>query len=203
MAKSTTKKGTAKDATARWVKAVNLFIENGAVGETEAMLKAGFPDTMARKKCHLLKKHPIYLEWVKAKTKKNLVTKEHLNEKLLRWAGSNVVDYFDFGSFAIVKGEKTEHRLISIKNLKKLPREITDCIAEIQETNNGIRIKFIDKLAAVSKLAEINGLIAPKVNELKGVIDVNHKTFERFIEVKKQAQKELSVESNNRFNNSN
>ena len=156
---------------ARWLKAVNIFIKNGATGAEAAMLKAGFAKSTANKCCQQLKKHPVYLEWVKAKTKKNLISKELLNEKLLRWVNSNVVDYFDFGNFIVPKGGKNEesgYRLISIKDLAKLPRKITDCISEIQETNNGIRIKLVDKLAAVAKLAEINGLIAPKKMELGG-----------------------------------
>ncbi len=198
MKKGTVKKKRASETVnnARWLRAVNLFIENGAVGAKEVMLKARFPRSTADKKCHLLKKHPVYLEWVNANTEKNIVNKEHLNEKLLRWADSNIVDYFDFGDY---KKDGDQYRLIRIKDLTSLSREITDCIAEIQETQYGVRIKLIDKLATVAKLAEINGLIAPKKSEITGELDINHKTFERFIEVKKQAQKELSVESSNRL----
>ncbi len=170
MAKSTVKKKrfTRVTAKAQWVAAVNLFIKGGAKNGRAAMLKAGLPESTAEKQSHRLKKHPIYIEWIKANVKKNIVTKEALNEKLLRWASSNVVDYFNFGDFAVTKGENTEYRFISVKDLTGLPREITDCIAEIQETSNGIRIKLVDKLAAVSKLAEINGLIAPRQMEVGG-----------------------------------
>lgn len=153
---------------ARWLRAIKLFVESGAIGAKAAMLEAGFSQTTAAKQCQLLKKHPTYIEWVKAKTEKNLITKKRLNEKLLRWANSNITDYFDFGDFTVAKGKETQYRFITVKNLAELSREITDCISEIQETANGIRIKLVDKLAAVAKLAEINGLIAPRQTEVTG-----------------------------------
>lgn len=67
---------------ARWLKAVNLFIESNATGAKAAMVKVGFSESFATKRCDLLKKHPVYLEWVKAKTKKNLITKAYLERKL-------------------------------------------------------------------------------------------------------------------------
>lgn len=170
MAKSTVKKKKQKSVPddARWIRAVSIFIKNGTTDATGAMITAGFAKSTATQKSHLLKKHPDYIKWIEAKTQKNLITKKLLNAKLLRWASSNITDYFDFGDFKIDKGDKTEYRFISVKDLTKLPREITDCIAEIQETANGIKIKLIDKLAAVAKLAEINGLVAPKQMEVGG-----------------------------------
>jgi hypothetical protein len=153
---------------ARWLKAVNIFIKNGAIDAKASMVKAGFAKSTATKCCQQLKKHPVYIEWTEANVKKNVVTKELLNEKLLRWANSNITDYFDFGDFKIDKGDKTEYRFVSVKDLTELPREITDCISEIQETPGGLRIKLIDKLAAVAKLAEINGLVAPRQMEVGG-----------------------------------
>lgn len=73
-------KKTANDA--RWLDAVNIFIKNGAIGAKVAMIKAGFAKSTATKCCQQLKKHPTYLEWVKAKTKKNLITKVYLEQKL-------------------------------------------------------------------------------------------------------------------------
>ena len=156
---------------AKWVKAVRYYINGDCDGKQEkCMLKAGFAKTTARTYNYKIKKHPDYLAWQKTQTKKNIVTKEQLNEKLVRWANSNVVDYFDFGNFIAGKDnhDNPEYRLVSVKDLTKLSREVTDCISEIQETSNGIRIKLVDKLAAVAKLAEINGLIAAKKLEVGG-----------------------------------
>ena len=83
MARSTVKKKVVKiDDDPRWLKAVNFFIKNGAGDAGQAMIEAGFPKTTAKGKCQLLRKHPAYLKWVEAKTKKNLITKEYLEQKL-------------------------------------------------------------------------------------------------------------------------
>lgn len=83
MASTVKKKRSLRTTTnARWLKAVNLFIGNGADDAGQAMLKAGFSKSSATKQCQLLKKHPVYLEWVKANTKKNLITKAYLEQKL-------------------------------------------------------------------------------------------------------------------------
>lgn len=76
------KRSTTAITNARWMRAVNLFIENGAKDAGAAMLKAGFSESFAAKRCELLRKHPAYLKWVKAKTKKNLITKAYLEQKL-------------------------------------------------------------------------------------------------------------------------
>lgn len=76
--------GRGKANEARWIRAVTFYIDGGcADGSQQAcMLEAGFTATMSRKGSAKLKKHPVYLKWVKKQTRKNFITKEYLEEKL-------------------------------------------------------------------------------------------------------------------------
>ena len=69
----------------KWIKAVKYYINGECDGNAEkCMLKAGFAKTTSRAHNHQLKHHPDYIAWQKTQTKKNLITKEFLEEQLHR-----------------------------------------------------------------------------------------------------------------------
>lgn len=69
----------------KWIKAVKYYINGECGGNAEkCMLKAGFAKTTSRAHNHQLKHHPDYIAWQKTQTKKNLITKEFLEEQLHR-----------------------------------------------------------------------------------------------------------------------
>lgn len=80
-----TRKGGFNTNNAKWVKAVRYYINGDCDGKQEkCMLKAGFAKTTSRTYNYMIKKHPDYLAWQKTQTKKNLITKEFLEEQLYR-----------------------------------------------------------------------------------------------------------------------
>lgn len=89
----------------------------------------------------------LSVEWTKAKLK--------------RFAESKITDYFN-----IKKGN------IYLKDLHKLPPEAIDCIQEISETKEGIRIKLVDKKSSVTDIARILGLFDDKLS-LSGKVDAS------------------------------
>lgn len=56
-----------------------------------------------------------------------------------------------------------------------------------------------EKVIIIREMLKMGGHYAPEKKQLLGEVDVNLKTFERFIQVKEQAKKELSVDSNDRI----
>lgn len=67
----------------------------------------------------------------------------------------------------IVRGRLTEvfaikGDTIKIKNLHELPDDIIACIESIKETNNGIEIKFYNKIQAIASLRAMMGWDAPQ-----------------------------------------
>ena len=126
------------------------------ISSQKAMDDAGYTPKTAKSTCHKLKTHRFYKDWLKSRTDNAFASKEAIEKRLYRWLTANINDFFDF-----VDGD------ISIKDLKSLPREITNCIESIKKNRGGIEIKLVSKVSAMDMLCKINGLFVTK-HEVSG-----------------------------------
>ena len=131
----------------------------------QAMINAGYAVSTARVNCHKLTNHRIYKEWVEKQTDNAFSTKDAIEKRLFGWLTANINDFFDF-----VDGG------ISIKDLKSLPREITNCIESIKKNRGGIEIKLVSKVSAMDMLCKINGLFVTKIDG-----EIRHPVSVRFV----------------------
>lgn len=93
---------------------------------------------------------------------------EWVKKRLKNFSDSKITDYFK-----IEKGE------IKLKDLKRLPKEIVDCIQEIRQTKDGLFIKLVDKKGSVDSIARVLGAFTDIGVAL---------TFEEYIKQRKKAE---------------
>jgi phage terminase small subunit len=79
-----------------------------------------------------------------------------VTKKLKRFSEAKITDYFEIKNGGIY-----------LKDLHNLPSEIVDCIQEIQQTKDGIKIKLVDKKSSVVDLGRHLGMFSDNVN-IKG-----------------------------------
>ena len=106
--------------------------------------------------CRLLSNAKVqaYIAEIENKTTKRVeLSVQWIKEKLKRFSEAKITDYFEIKSGSVY-----------LKNLHDLPPEIVDCIQEIQETKDGIKIKLVDKKSSVTDLARTFGMFTDNIN---------------------------------------
>jgi len=138
-----------------------LFAQQLAQGKsaTEAYKLAGYSGdrTVAARlstKAHILARKAEILE---PAAKKVGVTVERMAERLGNVAIARVTDFVK-----IVKSGK-KLRLILTES-KDLPPEIADAIASLKPTSDGIEVKFLDPMMAISLLGKHKGMFKENVD---------------------------------------
>lgn len=147
MDKETTKEERRKG----WPAKQSRFVDEYCVSlhGTEAALAAGYAkNSAASTATRLLKDQKITTEVaivLKERGEKLGLTADVVLKKLWRWANANVFDVLEYKRTGEGEGAVTE---ITIKHPDDIPKELQDCVQEIAQTKQGIRVKMIDKLAA-------------------------------------------------------
>ena len=125
----------------KWIKAVKYYINGECGGNAEkCMLKAGFAKTTSRAHNHQLKHHPDYIAWQKTQTKKNLITKEYLEQKLFDIIEENGRDRVSAISkamemFGFIAPKKLEHSG-EIEHSHTLFREVVHIMDKVDQEKN-------------------------------------------------------------------
>jgi phage terminase small subunit len=154
-----------------------LYVSNGHNG-TKAAIDAGYSENSAKQIATENLSKPYLIEYIN-ELEKPIVDRLGLDEdwvlsKLKRYSEANIVDFFDFKTIKISKDEgkkkkETSYIDVSLKDLKKLPRELTECIQELSQTAHGYKLKLVDKKSSVEDVGKHLGMF----KELIGG-EVNH-----------------------------
>ena len=139
------------------------------ISKEQCMLDNGYAPSTAKKRNFLIIQHPDYLAWVERKTDNQFASKSAIEKRFNKFANSNITDYYDIKDIEYTDYSKdgscikyTKPTLV-LKDLKELPRELTNCIESIKETKLGTEIKLVSKLSALEDLAKMNGVFIAKV----------------------------------------
>ncbi|MCU7522711.1 MAG: terminase small subunit [Ignavibacteria bacterium] len=126
----------------------------------KAVYGAQIKDSTADVNASKLLKDTKVSEYIEAKEKKATeeveVSVTWVKTKLKRFSEAKITDYFEIKNGGIY-----------LKDLHNLPSEIVDCIQEIQQTKDGIKIKLVDKKSSVVDLGRHLGMFSDNVN-IKG-----------------------------------
>lgn len=108
-------------------------------------------DKTARANCGKIINHDYAHEYIRSKEieqcEKVGATPEWVVEKLHRFSEAKITNYY-----------KIKKGVLELKDLKTLPPEMVDCIQEIQQTKDGIKIKLVDKKSSVEMIGKKLGL---------------------------------------------
>lgn len=116
-----------------------------------------------------------YIDSIEMKTTKEVeLSVSWVKEKLKRFSEAKITDYF-----TIKKG------FIEVKDFNKIPPEIIDCIQEIQQTKDGIKIKLVDKKSSVTDIGKVFGMFTDNI----------HLTGLSFAEALKKRKEEIATGS--------
>lgn len=153
---------------------------------TEAAVAAGYKKRSAPQQGNALLKNPKVMTEIslmlKERSEQTGITAEVVLEKLWRWANANIFDVLTYKRSGVGDNAVTE---IGIKHPDDLPKELQDCVQEIAQTANGIRVKLVDKLAATRLVGLHLAMFTEKVDlSTKGeaistappvVVQINHR----------------------------
>ncbi len=101
-------------------------------------------------------------------TEKVELSVQWVKDKLKRFSEAKITDYFEIRDGGVY-----------LKDLHDLPPEIVDCIQEIHETKDGIKIKLVDKKSSVTDIARTMGMFTDNIN-------VNELTFAQVLKKRKE-----------------
>ena len=148
------------------------YVANGHNG-TQAAIDAGYSkNTAAVQATENIRKPNIiaFIEQLEKPAKDKLGLDENwVLTKLKRFAETNLTDFFEIKTQKISVGKgKRKREIVSqhlvIKDLKKLPRELTDCLQEISQTQNGIKLKLVEKRMPVVDIGKTFGQFVEKID---------------------------------------
>lgn len=83
----------------------------------------------------------------------NVVSVERIARELARIGFSKVTDALSF-----------TNRTVRLKNSADLDDDVTAAIAEVQQTKDGVKLKFHDKRGALTELAKYKGMFKENIN---------------------------------------
>lgn len=158
---------------------------SASLNGTDAAIAAGYSArTAASQASRLLKNVNVVNEihsLLKNKAKSTGIEAKTVLAKLWRWSNANVFDILDFRLSDDKKGV-TE---IILKNPELIPPELQDCVQEIAQTKEGIRVKMVDKLAAIRLVGLHIAMFTQKVDHTTNgkdlpvgsttIIKINHR----------------------------
>lgn len=133
------------------------YVANGHNG-TEAAISAGYSKHTAKQIAteNLSKLYLVeFINTLEKPIKDKLgLDKNWVLTRLKRYSEANITDFFEIKTQDIAVGKGDKKRTLSIqsihlKDLNALPKEMTDCIQEISQTQAGIRLKLVGKRESV------------------------------------------------------
>lgn len=103
------------------------------------------------------------------------ITTEKTLREVARVGYGNISQVLDWGPAIVVRDAETDAETVAqgvaIKPSAELDDDALALISEIRQTKDGLAVKMHDKLAALEKMARIQGLYAPTKVEHSGTVD--------------------------------
>lgn len=128
---------------------------------TQAAIRAGYSERTAGQQAEQLLKILEISEAIEAGqaelSRKAKTTAEWARRKLRQFAEADMRDFASWDSLTV-----------TLKSSAELPEGLSQCIQEIAQTKDGVRIKLVDKRAAIADLRALDGLDAPLKSEHTG-----------------------------------
>ena len=157
-----------------------IYHKNGCTNALEAAVEAGYSRNYAKTGTgKLLEIVNPYLSGLKAKaSKKHEGQREKNLDALYNIRDLDILDVLGKEE-DITIGEEIEKIFVpTLKDLRKVPKPIRQCIASIKQGRYGIEVKFCDRLKAIETINRMLGYNAPDKVEHSGTMSISGYSFE-------------------------